>query len=83
MGGPQHQRDHQPAEQFRVLLRQNLVADLQNRVAALAGHDPAHEHHVVDVVELGILDGGVGKIKALERILTYSKDVSQLRENND
>lgn len=26
---------------------------------------------------------GLGKIEALNRILTYSKDISQLRENND
>ena len=37
-----------------------------------------------EAVNTGIVKcKGLGKIKALERILTYSKDVSQLRENND
>ena len=43
--------------QLGIFLSQDLVGNTQDGVAALAGHDTAHQHDVVHIVELGVQNG--------------------------
>ena len=38
--------------QLGILVGEDIAADLQDGLAALAGHDPAQEHQVLQIVEL-------------------------------
>ena len=52
------------AGKLRIFLFQHGGAGIQNDIAAFAGHDTAHEHQVLNVVEVGVENNSVGQIHA-------------------
>ena len=62
------QRGDHLAVQLRVLVGQDLLAGVQDDVAALAGHDPAQQQHVLAAVELVVVGQGVAQVHADGRI---------------